>query len=64
MYRVTLSIGLDEFFTWQTDPALGVDSRVDGGIRQAGERETYIPPITQEAFMEMIGTTRSRVGSS
>jgi len=26
-----------------------------------GERETFIPPITQEALAEMIGTTRSRV---
>jgi CRP/FNR family cyclic AMP-dependent transcriptional regulator len=26
-----------------------------------GERETYIPPITQETLAEMIGTTRSRV---
>ena len=26
-----------------------------------GERETSIPPITQEALAEMIGTTRSRV---
>ncbi len=26
-----------------------------------GERETCIPPITQEALAEMIGTTRSRV---
>jgi CRP-like cAMP-binding protein len=26
-----------------------------------GERETFIPPITQETLAEMIGTTRSRV---
>jgi CRP-like cAMP-binding protein len=26
-----------------------------------GERETYIPPVTQETLAEMIGTTRSRV---
>jgi len=26
-----------------------------------GERDTYIPPITQETLAEMIGTTRSRV---
>jgi CRP-like cAMP-binding protein len=26
-----------------------------------GERETYIPPISQEMLAEMIGTTRSRV---
>jgi CRP-like cAMP-binding protein len=26
-----------------------------------GERETYIPPITQETLADMIGTTRSRV---
>ena len=26
-----------------------------------GERETFIPPISQEALAEMIGTTRSRV---
>jgi CRP/FNR family transcriptional regulator, cyclic AMP receptor protein len=26
-----------------------------------GQRETYIPPITQETLAEMIGTTRSRV---
>jgi len=26
-----------------------------------GERETYIPPISQETLAEMIGTTRSRV---
>jgi hypothetical protein len=26
-----------------------------------GEPEQYIPPITQETFAEMIGTTRSRV---
>ena len=25
-----------------------------------GERETFIPPITQETLAEMIGTTRSR----
>ena len=26
-----------------------------------GERESFIPPITQETLAEMIGTTRSRV---
>jgi CRP-like cAMP-binding protein len=26
-----------------------------------GERETFIPPITQETLAEMVGTTRSRV---
>jgi hypothetical protein len=26
-----------------------------------GDPETYIPPITQEALADMIGTTRSRV---
>lgn len=26
-----------------------------------GERETYIPPVSQETLAEMIGTTRSRV---
>jgi CRP-like cAMP-binding protein len=26
-----------------------------------GDRETFIPPITQETLAEMIGTTRSRV---
>ena len=26
-----------------------------------GEREKFIPPITQETLAEMIGTTRSRV---
>jgi transcriptional regulator with XRE-family HTH domain len=26
-----------------------------------GEQETFIPPVTQEALAEMIGTTRSRV---
>jgi hypothetical protein len=26
-----------------------------------GERDTFIPPISQEALAEMIGTTRSRV---
>jgi CRP/FNR family cyclic AMP-dependent transcriptional regulator len=26
-----------------------------------GERETHIPPISQETLAEMIGTTRSRV---
>jgi hypothetical protein len=26
-----------------------------------GERETFIPPVTQETLAEMIGTTRSRV---
>jgi CRP/FNR family transcriptional regulator, cyclic AMP receptor protein len=26
-----------------------------------GEEQTLIPPITQEALAEMIGTTRSRV---
>jgi CRP-like cAMP-binding protein len=26
-----------------------------------GERETFIPPITQETLADMIGTTRSRV---
>ena len=26
-----------------------------------GERQTYIPPISQETLAEMIGTTRSRV---
>ena len=28
---------------------------------KAGERDAFIPPITQEALAEMIGTTRSRV---
>jgi CRP/FNR family cyclic AMP-dependent transcriptional regulator len=28
---------------------------------KSGERDTYIPPITQETLAEMIGTTRSRV---
>jgi CRP/FNR family transcriptional regulator, cyclic AMP receptor protein len=28
---------------------------------KAGERETFMPPITQETLAEMIGTTRSRV---
>jgi CRP-like cAMP-binding protein len=26
-----------------------------------GEKETFLPPITQETLAEMIGTTRSRV---
>jgi CRP-like cAMP-binding protein len=26
-----------------------------------GEREKFIPPVTQETLAEMIGTTRSRV---
>jgi CRP-like cAMP-binding protein len=26
-----------------------------------GERETFIPPISQETLAEMVGTTRSRV---
>ena len=30
-------------------------------FNKPGERETYIPPITQESLAEMIGTTRSRV---
>jgi CRP-like cAMP-binding protein len=30
-------------------------------IGKPGERETFIPPITQETLAEMIGTTRSRV---
>jgi CRP-like cAMP-binding protein len=28
---------------------------------KAGERDTFIPPVSQEALAEMIGTTRSRV---
>jgi CRP-like cAMP-binding protein len=28
---------------------------------EPGEREQFIPPITQETLAEMIGTTRSRV---
>jgi len=28
---------------------------------EPGEREKFIPPITQETLAEMIGTTRSRV---
>ena len=28
---------------------------------EAGEHETFIPPVTQETLAEMIGTTRSRV---
>jgi hypothetical protein len=30
-------------------------------LGKPGERETFIPPITQETLAEMIGTTRSRV---
>ena len=30
-------------------------------IGKPGERETHIPPISQETLAEMIGTTRSRV---
>ncbi len=30
-------------------------------VGRPGERETLIPPITQETLAEMIGTTRSRV---
>ena len=30
-------------------------------FRESGEREQFLPPITQETLSEMIGTTRSRV---
>ena len=73
MYRVTLSICLGCLSRFAAQMRFSPGGPVQrlawihvsmAEFGKQGERETCIPPIMQEAFMEMIGTTRSRVGSS